>query len=270
MYNLYPLFERNRILKKELLWSLRDYSFAHIQVEYQEYGQGVLQGCRVEVQGGELVIHPGIVKYVQFICLITEEERISYVPMDHWQFLKIRIEKEDSSPDYIAYKIEILLDTNQVQNENEFELCRFYLKPGAQLRDQYTSFQDLGTEYDTVNQIHAAWGGVGGSALAPAITRSFACAILESKNSTAEDCSFAYFCLSLPGAVPAYVLDNYIRRKAGGRAEMAAGGSERGCVDRQLGNGELYQAMCAIIGELGQKNASHMKTTKERRRIIVD
>ena len=47
MQNLYPLFERNRILKKELLWSLRDYSFSQIQLEYQEYGQGIIQGCLV-------------------------------------------------------------------------------------------------------------------------------------------------------------------------------------------------------------------------------
>ncbi len=49
MQNLYPLFEQNRILKKELLWSLRDYSFSHIQLEYQEYGQGIIQGCGIRV-----------------------------------------------------------------------------------------------------------------------------------------------------------------------------------------------------------------------------
>lgn len=75
MQNLYPLFERKRILKKELLWSLRDYSFAHFRLEYQEYGQGLLQGCGVAVQGGELVVGPGMIKYGDFICLVTEEER---------------------------------------------------------------------------------------------------------------------------------------------------------------------------------------------------
>ena len=42
--NIYPLFERNRILKKEMLWSLRDYAFAHAGVKYQKYGQGTLRG----------------------------------------------------------------------------------------------------------------------------------------------------------------------------------------------------------------------------------
>ena len=35
--NIYPLFERYRILKKEYLWSLRDCSFGFMQVEYAEY-----------------------------------------------------------------------------------------------------------------------------------------------------------------------------------------------------------------------------------------
>lgn len=58
MQNLYPLFEQNRILKKELLWSLRDYSFAHVQLEYQEYGQGILRGCEIQVRDGKLVVGP--------------------------------------------------------------------------------------------------------------------------------------------------------------------------------------------------------------------
>ena len=40
MQNLYPLFERNRVLKKELLWALRDYSFGQLQLKYADYGDG--------------------------------------------------------------------------------------------------------------------------------------------------------------------------------------------------------------------------------------
>ena len=61
MQNLYPLFERNRILKKELMWSLRDYSFTHIQLEYQAYADGMIKGCDLEVRGNELVVGKGIV-----------------------------------------------------------------------------------------------------------------------------------------------------------------------------------------------------------------
>lgn len=41
------LFERNRILKKELLWALRDYSFAQARLDNEEYADGMLRGCEV-------------------------------------------------------------------------------------------------------------------------------------------------------------------------------------------------------------------------------
>ena len=32
MEHIYPAFERGRIMKKELLWALRDYSYAALQI----------------------------------------------------------------------------------------------------------------------------------------------------------------------------------------------------------------------------------------------
>ena len=121
MQNLYPLFERNRILKKELLWSLRDYAFSHIQLEYQEYGQGIIQGCSVQVQGHELVVGPGIIKYGGFICLMMEEQRIEYGLKEQTQYLKLKIETHRNSPDYIAYDIQLLLDLTGKQGDHEFD-----------------------------------------------------------------------------------------------------------------------------------------------------
>ncbi len=37
MQIIYPMFERNRILKKEQISAIRDYAFAQLQLEYQEY-----------------------------------------------------------------------------------------------------------------------------------------------------------------------------------------------------------------------------------------
>lgn len=43
--------------------SLRDYAFAHAGVEYQEYGQGILRGCGLSVQGEKIAVRPGLLKY---------------------------------------------------------------------------------------------------------------------------------------------------------------------------------------------------------------
>lgn len=258
MQNLYPLFERNRILKKELLWSLRDYSFSHVQLEYQEYGQGILRGCEIQVQGDELAVGPGMIKYGQFICLMMEEQRIGYKPAEQMQYLKLRIEIDRRSPDYILYEIHLILDLKEKQAENEFELCRFNLRKGAQLRDHYKDFSDMETEYDTINILHADWGGLRGGSIAPAITRYFAEIVLENENSLSDDRSFSYLSLSQTGAVPIKVLSDYCSRRTGTSPEDIADSVK------------LYKSLCIIIDTIRKGKGERSRDKKERHRILVD
>lgn len=258
MQNLYPLFERNRILKKELLWSLRDYSFAHIQLEYQEYEQGILRGCEIKVQENELILGQGILKYGRFVCLLTEEEHISYTPAEQMQYLKLRVEIDSTSQDYIAYQMETFLTTDENKKENEFEICRFHLRSGAQLRDHYRDFADMETEYDTVNLIHADWGGLGGRTIAPVVIKDFSRLVLECGNSLPEDYSFAYMCLSMPGSVPIQVLAAYIRNRTKDR------------LDIQMSNQSVYQSMCNIIDEIRKGGERRIGDKKQRHKILVD
>lgn len=265
MQNLYPLFERNRILKKELLWSLRDYSFAHLQLEYQEYGQGILRGCDIKVRGDKLEVGPGIIKCGRFICLMMDEESILYKPADQLQYLIIKIEMDQSSPDYIAYKGRLSLETEEQRGQAaisgeayNYELCRFNLRAGAQLRDQYKDFTDIETEYDTLNPIYADWAGLGGSSMAPTITRRLAEIILKSENSLPEDLSFAWLCLSQTGAVPGNVLSDYISRKSG---EM---------ITQDIDKSICFNAMCKITAGLQSGNGQRMKEARARHRILVD
>ena len=258
MQNLYPLFERNRILKKELLWSLRDYSFAHIQLEYQEYDQGILRGYEIKVRENDLVIGPGIFKYGNFVCLQTEEERIPYSPKEQLQYLRMKVEIDRTSQDYIAYKMEYYVTTDEKKEENEFELCRFHLRSGARLRDQYRDFGDMETEFDTVSLIYSDWGGLGGKTLSPAIIKYYARIVLESENSQLEDRSFAYLCLSQLGAVPVHVLASYVSKRSGIRLEEV--------VNNQL----IYQSMHEIIKEIQKGNKEGAGSRRERHRIFVD
>lgn len=258
MQNLYPLFERNRILKKELLWSLRDYSFAHIQLEYQEYDQGILRGYEIKVRENDLVIGPGIFKYGNFVCLQTEEERIPYSPKEQLQYLRMKVEIDRTSQDYIAYKMEYYVTTDEKKEENEFELCRFHLRSGARLRDQYRDFGDMETEYDTVSLIYSEWGGLGGKTLSPAIIKYFANIVLESENSQLEDRSFAYLCLTQPGTIPAHVLISYISMRSGVRLKEV--------VNNQI----IYRSMCGIIKEIQKGKEKGAGSRKERHKILVD
>lgn len=258
MQNLYPLFERNRILKKELLWSLRDYSFSHVQLEYQEYGQGILRGCEIQVQGDELTVGPGMIKYGQFICLMMEEERIYYRPCEQIQYLKVTIEVDERSPDCIVYQIGLSLDFIETKKKNQFELCRFNLRSGAKLRDQYKCFSDMETEYDTINLIHADWAALGGKAMSPNVIRYFAESVLKSESSQLEDRSFAYLCLSQAGTIPTTVLASYINRRT------------IGGLDQETENIVFYKAMCIVLREIEKGEQKIEKGIKERHLILVD
>lgn len=258
MQNLYPLFERNRILKKELLWSLRDYSFSHVQLEYQEYSEGILQGCQIQVQGNELIVGPGMIKYAGFICLMMEEQRIEYEPAEQTQYLKLKIEIDRRSPDYIVYQIELFLDLKGKQNDNEFELCRFNLRKGAQLRNHYKDFFDMETEYDTINVLYADWGGLRGGSIAPAVTRYFAELILENENSLSDDRSFSYLCLSQTGAVPIKALSDYSGHRTGKPSEDTTD---------TVG---LYKSLCVILDHIQKGKEAKARDKKERHRILVD
>ena len=158
--NIYPLFERNRILKKEMLWSLRDYAFAHAGVEYQEYGQGILWGCGLSVQGEEIAVRPGLLKYGQAVCIMMEEARIPFGAAQEMRYLHMAVREDRSAPDYIAYRMELALSGEEKKGDGVFELCRFHLRKGAALRTEYKSFADMETEYDTMDGTHADWGGL--------------------------------------------------------------------------------------------------------------
>ena len=194
-----------------------------------------------------------MIKYGQFICLMMEEQRIGYKPAEQMQYLKLRIEIDRRSPDYTAYQIKLALEA-----ENEFELCRFNLRKGAQLRDHYKDFSDMDTEYDTVNVLHADWGGLGGGSIAPAITRYFAEIVLENENSLSDDRSFSYLSLSQTGAVPIKVLSDYCSRRTGTSPEDMADSVK------------LYKSLCIIIDTIRMGKEERSRDKKERHRILVD
>lgn len=250
----FPLFERNRVLKKEMLESMRDYAFVSQQLAYQAYGEGILQGCEVRVEGKNLVIGSGMIKYGNFICFRMEEERVAYLPSEQVQIVKIRFHKKQME-DRIQYQMDLVSDCHFKLEENELELCRYKLQTGAKLRDQYKSFEDMGTEYDMINLISASWGGLHGRTLSPVITRRFAEELLQSKDCGQEDISFAYLCLSQTEAVPRTILLDYIRRK------------NSGWFDQTLSNQEIFQEMCRILRKTSR---SMERNQTERRRILVD
>lgn len=289
LQNRYPRFVKNRILKKEMLEALRDYSFAYAQLKYQNYGQGILCGCDVSVEEKQLVVGKGMIKCGSWIGLLTEELAVPYGPAAQMQYLKLLVSEREDSLDEIVYRIALVLDTKEVskgkeernlgQKEenaekkegdagqegentginvgNEIEICRFYLRDGARLRGEYKDFADRMTEYDTINRIYADWGALRGQSLDPSITGKFAEILIKSRESQAEDFSFACLCLNQNGAVPREIIRGYLAGKLGRQ------------VAEDAGNQELFQMMCQVVSGL-DCGMEREVLRREKRRIWVE
>ncbi|HBA69471.1 MAG TPA: DNA and RNA helicase [Lachnospiraceae bacterium] len=268
MQNIYPLFGQNRILKKEFLWSLRDYAFLHTQLEYQSYGDGILEGCRVEVREKELAVGKGMVKYNGFIYLLTEELTVPYEAAEKTEILKMQLSADKRSEDYISYGISLILTQNTARKENEIEVCRYKLRHGSKLRSQYKGFEDMATEFDTVNVIEADWGAIGGKTISPEVTRYYAGLVLEEGGAHPEDINFAYLCLSQTGAMPVKVVEHYIKNrleKTGHPWNPSGAGNRKAC-----DNKELFHGLNQILDFL-QKNRRGVQQNKGiRNRIMLE
>lgn len=253
----YPLFQQNRVLKKEMLWSVRDYSMLSHQLAYQAYGEGILQGCEIRIEGKYIVVGTGIIKYKDFICFRMEEERIEYAPSQKEQSLKICFQKKQTE-DWIQYQMKLVLEDTALLKENEFELCRYKLQAGAELRERYKNLGDMGTEYDVLNFIFASWGGIGGSSIAPVITRRFAEEILKSKHCKQEDLCFAYFCFSQTEALPRKMLIDYMERRCSCR------------LDWDISNQRIFEKLCEIAGRTEDGREKDIIQRSDRKRIFID
>ena len=126
-----PVFAGRRILKKESLWDIRDYTYAGWQLYYAEYTDGLLKGCDIRAEDGRLVIGKGMLKFHDFIYLMMEEERVDYQPKNRWQVLKAEFLEDETNLDYKAYRVRFFLDEemelgeNQIWNAKEKETSDF-------------------------------------------------------------------------------------------------------------------------------------------------
>ena len=226
MEHIYPAFERGRIMKKELLWALRDYSYSALQLQYADYPDGIISGCGIRIENDFLCVKPGIIKCQDFIFLITEEEKIEYSSTESLVSLKFRLIEREVLSDYVRYVTEFVLDENLERKRNELEMCRFKLKAGARLRTEYKDFFDIETEYDTVNLANATWTSTGGNTLSKEVTDYFAKKVIECENADDKDIRFAYLLLQSKEAVNFEIIKDYIVRKTGEKAREISMNSE--------------------------------------------
>ena len=261
MEHIYPAFERGRIMKKELLWALRDYSYSALRLQYADYPDGIISGCRIQAEDYFLCVEPGIIKCQDFIFLIPEEEKIEYSPTECCVSLKFRLIEREVLADYIRYVTDFVFDKNLERKHNELELCRFKLKDGARLRTEYKDFFDIETEYDTVNLANATWSAAGGNTLSKEVTDYFAKKVLECENADDKDIRFAYLLLQSKEAINFEIMKDYISRKTGEKIR-----------DMSVNTATVFQKLEEILEGIRRGTDIHGqgKARQDNRMIIMD
>ncbi|MWC31388.1 DNA and RNA helicase [Paenibacillus sp. MMS18-CY102] len=192
----YPNFHRGRILKTEMLESLRDYPRSLAGLLWTEYSDGIVVGAEIRTDGDVLVVSRGIVKWGDRLYTLEEDIRVPYEANGRETAVKLRFHEPVTRSDIVYCETQIVADPDVAIRRDELELARFKLKEGARLRLDYTSFEDMTTEYNTLNLIHRQHIGRKRHTLSPAVTRYFATELLKSGTTDPYDVSFAMQCLN--------------------------------------------------------------------------
>ena len=225
-----PVFAGRRILKKESLWDIRDYTYAGWQLYYADHTDGLLKGCEIHAEDGRLVIGKGMLKFQEF-------------------------SEDETNLDYKAYRVRFFLDEELELGENQMEMCRFYLREGSALRDSYKNFADMSTEYDTVNLICATVAGIGEKTLHPVVVKQFGEELWNMEEKDQFDFGFCSLVWNTQGRVERKVIAAYLSNKM-----------KKAVVDKIMSydNQMVYEKLENIVDNMGK-----FKKEKVNARVII-
>lgn len=254
--NIYPLFEKKRLLNIEMLENLRDYPRTVFGLLLQDYSDGVLSGCRTAAGRGGLTVQTGILYYKGTPYLLTEGLNLACKASGKLTYLKVRFLDKTSGTGQEEYLSSVYLDETAPDGSCELELARFKLQPGARLRNDYTDFFDYNTEFDTLNLIHVPYAALDRSSISPQILKAFARALLSCGMKRPWDYPFCMNCLQLQTAMPYEEIRWYLNLRLEEERE-------------DYGNAEIYQSLKRILLETDGKEPGMELTGKEPKKLLL-
>lgn len=251
-----PIFADGNILTKEMLCACSDFLFSVPDLFLEGYSDGIVSGCELSADSRDLILGKGLIRFGGKLFRIGNEYRFAYAPTNQNYYLKAVGYGEKHSRSFEEYCLELVLTDLQTQ-EGEIEFCRFKLQEGARLRFLYDDFEDLCTEYGTINLLYAPFCGQGESTLHPKVLKRFAKELLSLQPENPIDTAF---CLQALGTERGISLD-----------AAAAYLSVKGESLSDLSNRSVYDGLLRVFQEERQKsNDKPTKKTERKPFILVD
>ncbi|MCL1976063.1 MAG: hypothetical protein FWG61_07895 [Firmicutes bacterium] len=207
---IFPVFTKGRVLKRESIEYLRDFPHDLVSLAKENYADGVLFGFTVSREDETIIVSKGALKY-HGIIIIVPENTILIEEYEQLLHIKLVIGEYSRTDDYLICPIEVRIEKKEAQAENEIELGRFCLNPGAALRCEYDSFRDLRTPENTLDLTHVSYAGSVSPTLHPRIMHEYAREVLAF-STDALDISFALMCINA-GIVHKKTIQWYIAMK---------------------------------------------------------
>ena len=84
---------------------------------------------------------------------------------------------------------------------------------GFDLRDNHKSFEDIQTEFDTINYLNSTWAGIEREWINPYILKRFANEAMDSNLENMEDIAFCYTCLNEEKPVDINLIERYLKNR---------------------------------------------------------
>lgn len=252
----FPVFEKGRMLKKDALDLLRDYAPDYASLFFENYGDGILSGFELSGFQDRILIKPGILKTGTTFFFLKKEAVLEVMSFGEPTMVLVKKASLKKTPDFWTQSYELLTAPVREVEEGETELGRFRLEKGAKLRgsEDYKDFNDLTTEYNTVNLISVKHACENGSSLSPVILNMYAKGVIGSKKAEPLDLSFAVACLNNP-RVSVDLLKGYLAARDGEAGE---------------GNKEWFRSLKRLYSSLVSGGEVHRRTGKAFGKTVID
>lgn len=255
-----PIFQRGNLLTQEMLDAMKCYMLDVSAAVFAEYADGIISGMQVSVSDGIVTVGKGLVKYKDTLVVVSEDTVVPVKEKNTVQIVKLMIADKETGTEFETIDVDIVADSDIEKKENEIEICRMKLQNGASLRSHYLNFEDMSTEFDTVQLIYADWAACKSKSIHPQILEQFAKEARAGGHKEAVDICFLQQIYGIrQGACRRELITFYLEEKLGTKRE-------------EYSNEDIYNGLCKALRQLKAGVASRrpMREMRELRTVLVD
>ncbi len=254
-YYKYPIFEKKKLLRIEMLEQMRDYPRNLERLYMKTMSDGIVTGCDVSWFNDELVIQPGLLYRAGKIYVMDKEEKYACPPQGKRVFVKVIFSAESREESLITGMGRIQISDIPAASATELELCRFHLQNGAKLRCQYESFKDYSTEYNTLNRIDTPFSDDNDPVLWPRMMEQFAKEMLSKNPANVTDSMFAIQVLGNHGVCSRTLLVTYLNSRILN-------------MKKSWNNQELYQELLNLLNSAREERGQN-ESWRSRNMVLI-